>query len=69
VFVKDTLYIYDSIGSKSWKSGTLIDVRKLNSLGEFNPDRGVSILNDVLNKNDPTYKKGSGIRLDSIKGI
>lgn len=67
--VKDTLFIYDGVTTKSWKSGSLRDVLKLNSLGEFNPVRGVSILNDVLNKQDPTYKKGSPLRLDSIKGF
>ena len=69
VTVKDTLFIYYSIGTKSWKSGSLIDVRKLNSLGDFDPDKGISILNDVLNKSDPTYKKGGRVRLDSIKEI
>lgn len=39
----DTLFIYENDGNKSWLS----DVRKLNSLGEFDPVKGESIINEI----------------------
>ncbi|MDR3652964.1 MAG: hypothetical protein P4L34_08345 [Paludibacter sp.] len=46
----DTLYVRENVGNKTNKFGNLVDVRKLNSLGMFDPDKGASLLNEVLQK-------------------
>ena len=47
----DTLFVRENIGNKTNKFGDLVVVRKLNSLGLFDPDKGASLLNEVLQKN------------------
>ena len=46
----DTLFVRENVGNKTNKFGSLVDVRKLNSLGLFDPDKGASLLNEVLQK-------------------
>jgi len=54
---KDTLFISDIVGNKISKPGSYQDIRKLNSLGEFDPNKGKSILDDVLQINKFSKKK------------
>jgi len=48
----DTLFVRENVGNKTTKFGSLVDVRKLNSLGLFDQDKGVSLLNEVLQRKE-----------------
>jgi len=50
--IKDSLFIYEFDEKKTYKLGCLNDARKLNSLGEFDPRLGVSILSELLQKEE-----------------
>ena len=50
----DTLFTYEIIGSPLYKIGDIIDARKLNSLGEFDQNGGMSVLSDILQQREKT---------------
>lgn len=50
----DTLFTYEIIENPFYKIGDIIDARKLNSLGEFDQNDGVSVLSDILQQRAKT---------------
>ncbi len=47
----DSLFLYKKDRKNNYKFGCLYDVRKLNSLGEFAPNRGESIIDEMKLRN------------------
>lgn len=47
----DSTFFYENDGMNNYKLGCLIDVKKYNSLGEFDPHKGISVMSKMKIEN------------------